>query len=599
MVLVEMGKDKIRDMLAIKMRTGLRRFLDVNFFFSNILIPVIALVLYCGSFAYFSSRFLLEGVNYYFASRLGKYLLMIAAGAVLTFGAIFRIKPGSRLTFKNPNEKLHPSDLILLLFPLTPVTQYLLINQEIMSLTDALYTWVIFAVFSGVYIFTIPALLRNFMPIRTLMILGLAFVFTITSMASISHYFNWFERGPLKIQAVILGSVFLIVWLLSTLGQKRILHILIVINFVANLSTQLLSPDNSAEASTSTVEENKLRVLVRERKPVNTPNIYLLVYDAYVPNETMLSYGIDNSAQESYLRQSGFELYPHTYTIGSTTITSMSRVLNASTEYYGHSRKAVSGDGVTHQILRGLGYETYGLFYSDFMFRGIGESYDYSIPERITPSYIQLLKSILIGEFRFDIGGGGFGSTTRDQFIAAKQSIFKEAAGNKVFIYLHTDLPSHSQNSGACLPNETDLFNERLMRANIEMKQDVDLILEHDPGAVVIVAGDHGPYLTKNCSITTDVYDISEISRLDIQDRHGTFLAIRWPTGDFEEYDDITVLQDIFPAVFAYLYKDASILEAKVEPVLQTPNIVSGVTVDNGIIYGGIDDGEPLFLSGE
>jgi hypothetical protein len=239
------------------------------------------------------------------------------------------------------------------------------------------------------------------------------------------------------------------------------------------------------------------------------------------------------------------------------------------------------------------------LFFSDFMFSGIGESYDYAVPERITPTYVQLLKSILMGEFRFDIGGGGFGAQTRDQFIEAKQGIFKEVSENRVFIYMHTDLPSHSQNSGACLLDETDLFKERLSRANLEMKQDVDLIVEHDPGAIVIVAGDHGPYLTKNCFITTDVYDISEISRLDIQDRHGTFLAIRWPTGDFEAYDDITVLQDIFPAVFAYLYKDPAILEAKVEPILQLPNFISGVSVDNGVIDGGIDDGEPLFLSEE
>ncbi len=81
---------------------------------------------------------------------------------------------------------------------------------------------------------------------------------------------------------------------------------------------------------------------------------------------------------------------------------------------------------------------------------------------------------------------------------------------------------------------------------------------------------------------------------MDIQDRFGTFLAIRWPTPDFENYDDIIVLQDIFPAVFAYLFNDEGFLESKIDPSTFSPL----VTVRNGIIFGGINDGEPLFLEG-
>jgi len=235
------------------------------------------------------------------------------------------------------------------------------------------------------------------------------------------------------------------------------------------------------------------------------------------------------------------------------------------------------------------------------MFQGIGSSYDFSIPKEGLPPYLQLLKAIFLGEFRFDIQDIGFGQQTREQFIEAKQEIFKNISAGPIFIYMHTNAPAHSQNSGACLADETEQFKQRLKVANLEMKQDVQLIVEHDPTAIVIVAGDHGPYLTKNCTDTGGVYDISEISRLDIQDRYGTFLAIRWPAGDYETYDDITVLQDLFPAVFAYLYKDPAILQAKVEPIIpvQPKGTISGASVVNGIIQGGINDGEPLFLSGK
>jgi len=33
--------------------------------------------------------------------------------------------------------------------------------------------------------------------------------------------------------------------------------------------------------------------------------------------------------------------------------------------------------------------------------------------------------------------------------------------------------------------------------------------------------------------------------------------------------------------------------------VTQTPIVISGAAVQNGIIIGGMDDGEPLYLSGK
>jgi hypothetical protein len=130
------------------------------------------------------------------------------------------------------------------------------------------------------------------------------------------------------------------------------------------------------------------------------------------------------------------------------------------------------------------------------------------------------------------------------------------------------------------------------------MKLDIDTIIRNDPGSIIIVAGDHGPYLTKNCrSLGGGNFNITEISRLDIQDRYGTFLAIKWPTDDFSIYDDITVLQDIFPAIFAYLFRDDKLLDAKADSRLfRNKDVISGASVLDGIIYGGINDGEPLFV---
>jgi hypothetical protein len=77
-------------------------------------------------------------------------------------------------------------------------------------------------------------------------------------------------------------------------------------------------------------------------------------------------------------------------------------------------------------------------------------------------------------------------------------------------------------------------------------------------------------------------------------------LAIRWPSSDFEEYDDITILQDLFPTIFSYIFEDPGLLESKIEPLIINYNrrIISGSTVSDGVIEGGIHNGEALFLNG-
>jgi len=356
----------------------------------------------------------------------------------------------------------------------------------------------------------------------------------------------------------------------------------------------LLFAQSSSPVDAAVDSDYKLMQAVQGRQPVNRPNVYLLTYDAYVPKETMLNYEIDNAKQQDFLVVQGFKLYPHTYTVFADTLRSMGSVLNASTKLDKNLRSTVSGDGRVIRLFKDLGYETYGIFPNDFMFGGHTPTYDAFTPGYSDPMYSKLITGVLLGEFRFDIG---FNDQPHEDFLIAKESLLKQAAGKPSFVYMHTDYPSHSQRSGACQPDEIGQFQQRLAKANQEMRHDIQNVIANDPGALIIVNGDHGPYLTKNCAVLRDVYDISQIDRADIQDRYASFLAIRWPGGDITRYDNITVLQDIFPAVFAYLYDDPSILETKIDPVIGQFNVTSGAAVKNGVIVGGMNDGEPLFLS--
>jgi hypothetical protein len=566
------------------------KFVDANFLFSNAFVPLAVLTLYFLLFSYF----LPQGVNSVFSGKVWKISLLFTAASGILVLSLLKIK-GSKLTLKKPIVKLSSSDLILLLLPLTPVVQYIINNQDILSFWQSFYVFGIFVVFSAFFVLAVPKFLGFVNSTRTLSLLGTTFAFTVINMASLSRQFSWFEVGSLRIQMEIFGGLFLASWFLYDLNFKKLLYFLIGVYFVSNTAVQAFIPhENKAGKAPLPTNENNLVKLVGDRKPISTPNIYLLVYDGYVPNETMLAHGIDNSSQEEYLKELGFQLYPRTYSVGGASINTMSRVLNASTEYYGNIRRGVSGDGIVQNLLGDFGYKTYGLFPSSYFFRGADYSYDFSFPNKPDPTANVFLKAILMGEFRFDVE---FNEQLREQFITTKQGIFENDLEDPRFIYMHTNVPGHAQNSGACLPNEIELIKGKLVGANLEMRQDLETIIRNDPQAIVIVAGDHGPHLTKNCTLTGSDYDISEISRFDIQDRFGTFLAIKWPAKNYTKYDDITVLQDLFPSVFSFLFKDGKLLEAKVDPSTLEKDRISGASVKDGIIYGGINDGESLFIT--
>lgn len=381
------------------------------------------------------------------------------------------------------------------------------------------------------------------------------------------------------------------------------LGILALVIFIGNTSFQLLFKNNVNTGSyplDSSIESSSLYTLVDGKEPILKPNVYLLVYDSYVPSETMASYGIDNTSQERYLLAQGFTLYPDVYSVAADTLNSMSMVFNASTNLYGHLRKGVSGDGVVHHVFNRIGYKTLGIFSSDYMFLGFPSSYDFSFPGFLetgsgSQTWMSFVEAILMGEFRFT---QLLNDVSRSDYLAMKHQALSDSYAEPIFLYTHSDLPGHSQNSGACIPQDIPDFKLDLTDANHEMVNDIETIIKNSPNSIIIIAGDHGSYLTKNCTSTTGFYNKEEINRQDIQDRYGTFLAIRWPTDDYKHFDDITVLQDLFPVIFSYMYRDEDILYTKPNPeILQSPNAISGVTVVNGIIKGGINDGEPLFLN--
>ena len=572
----------------------INRLLNPEKILYAVIVPLVGLCLYCAGFLVVSQFFVPRDVNYYFTVNLMLFLGVILVGFTILFTAVVLKKKTllKDFSFHYAVKNAGFGNFGLVLLPMLPIVQYIINNQEILSFVNSAVILTVFLLLSMVLVSLLPILLGRTDSASGLAILGSTFTFTINSMALLSKTFFWYEKGVFLIQLMVFIAVLVFCLLFSAKKFSGLFNVLIISLLLINIVLAFFNNEEVVGDDSQSITESPFLILAAEKEPIQTPNIYLLIYDAYVGSETLAAYGIDNSMQESLLRQNGFTLYPQTYSIGAASIDSMSRVLNASINYFGNTRHAVSGGGVVQNALRENGYETYGIFQNTFFFRGIDTSYDQSFPAEDKATYATIIPAVLMGEFRFDFE---FNQMLQQEFNLAKNDLFDSMTGTR-FVYMHTYLPSHSQNSGVCLVNETELYAQRLAQANIEMEKDLEFIIKKDPGAIIIIAGDHGPYLTKNCTATGNVYDVSEISRLDIQDRYGTFLAIRWPDDNFDAFDEISVLQDVFPVIFAYMYEDRDFLDLKPAPNTMESETISGAAVQNGIIVGGVDDGEPLFL---
>jgi len=335
--------------------------------------------------------------------------------------------------------------------------------------------------------------------------------------------------------------------------------------------------------------ESKLYSFVKGKIIKSKPDVYLLTYDGYVGNETMLQYGIDNSAQESHLKKSGFKIYNSIYSISGESLLSMSKVLDVSLP--NKHRVITSGNGSVQNILKSLGYKTYGIFSSSYLLLQKKEpkaSYDFYFPKNFFKGYQLLFIAVIEGEFRFNII---FEKVDHSQFIFEKRNVLMNDSPHAKFVYAHSTLPGHSQNSGRCDDDETQHHEKRLVKANIEMKEDIDAILNSNRDAIIIINGDHGPYLTGDCFRLSN-YQTQQIDRHMLQDRLGSFLAIKWPDDKYHRYDEIAILQDTFPSVFSYLFEDKSILGSKLN---QISDDIKGVYIDNGIIVNGSDNKKALY----
>lgn len=209
---------------------------------------------------------------------------------------------------------------------------------------------------------------------------------------------------------------------------------------------------------------------------VDPPDIYLMIYDACGHEEMLDFHGIDNSETFDYLLNSGFAIYDGIYSIAGDSVGSMARVLHGTDlPWSGNTRRAIARDGLGINLLKEVGYEIHAIITDDYMVRGSTldtNLYDSFFPnpqdpELIIAGYKILIGAIWEGIFRFD---AEFANVNRAEFLGAKREFLEKENSNPRFLYSHSNYPSHSPNTGVLRVNETELYHDRLLIANEEMR---------------------------------------------------------------------------------------------------------------------------------
>lgn len=533
-----------------------------------------------------------RSLNFLFRSYKLIGLIFALLGIIFLFFWYF----DKNFKFKKKFEYPELKNLILISLPISPIIDYALLNNEFLSTGGLLNLFFITFLFILFFSFILPILFSFFGSYYILMISGLALTFTILSIAKIGsnpnyHIFN----SQFITQGTYLMIAFIILYFFYSLNKTTAYIFVfffmisgVIINLYNNFNYNLTKVENSEKLVNFLKSDNN--------KIIHKKNIYLLVYESYPNLETLYHYGYDNSEQISFLEKNGFKVYHGSYSIASASLTSTSRILEIDNELLHRARYYVSGNAFVPKVLKNNGYKNIGLFKSSYFLDEASsiEWNEYYPKENLSKiGGRTLTKSIFQGAFKFDIFDE---FTNYEDYLQLKEKYLSSIRKN-TFFFTHNSYPGHSGNSGVCDSNEKNKYFSGMKKANTEMQNDVMNILKNDQNAIIVLLGDHGPYLTKNCKELRDV-DVSTIDQYDIQDRYGAFLSIYWPKDISHKNYNIEVTQDIFPAVFSNITNNKNLFdELKVDRRFSDRfnNVLGGVNVNKGIIAGGKDSGKPLF----
>ena len=316
------------------------------------------------------------------------------------------------------------------------------------------------------------------------------------------------------------------------------------------------------------------------------PNIYLIVPDSYPSNIVLKRlFNFDNRLFSSKLNKFGFKIYDDYFSSYPYSLEGVHSLLSMR---HNHFKQTISKDAVgLREEITGRGSSVINILKGNEYKSNYIHDTNYLLTkgcfvEKCTPGSLEheKLMNTLQLFYYFDFLTKFSSSYDSDNEMIRR--IDKTKPDSQKFIYkhylgTHSALKSYEKEYTDSVPEFRKSFPTKIKKANKILLSEIGQISKKDPSAVIIIVADHGSWA--GAERTVEGFTVDETL-----DKFNVFLAIKWGNGYRGQYDDeLKSSANLFRYIFAFLSKDESILQTKVEDssYLNYKGVVKKV-VDNG-----------------
>lgn len=285
---------------------------------------------------------------------------------------------------------------------------------------------------------------------------------------------------------------------------------------------------------------------------VKKPNIYYIQPDGYANEQNLkdVLYHFDNSDFESFLLKNKFTSYNYRSNYPSTLYSNVScfsmkhHYLKAYSDFV-YPRDIIMGKNAVLKVFKNNGYKT---------------SF---ICER--PYFLMNRPTIFYDYYNFK--DKNF-SRNRDGFNDSYEieneieNRIKQNKQSNNFFFIQKFDPGHisgCEYEGISVEKERDLVIDKLQKANVWLKNVINIIVSNDPNAIIIIGADHAGYVGFTSLIQSCQKKLTNQKLLN--SIFGAKLVIKWNDSSHVEYDKkLKTSVNLFRVLFSYLSEDKTLL---------------------------------------
>lgn len=332
-----------------------------------------------------------------------------------------------------------------------------------------------------------------------------------------------------------------------------------------------------------------------------TPNIYLIILESYHGFGAMKElYGFDNRSFHALLDEMNFVVADETFANYTNTMASLHSFFLMGHHYaagmFGNDdslyvRGFLSGSGIYYNpvlnILKQNGYSIVFLLPSDYYYRPGAGLVDMSLLSggwRLAPLKISFPRFL----------GDEPNTLVPDYDLQVSQAITRWPSDKPAFFFIKMGAEHSSSTHAYHYQTDRDEFVRKYVNAvkqsNLTLESLCHQIIEKDPEAIVVLAGDHGArsYKDSRKEFPDLVRENGLAAELAAKDMHDVLLAIRWGQDIEPERYPFRSLVNVMRFVFYRLCSDKALIDS----AAKDDSFV--LHFGRRILYQSVEDGRPL-----